>query len=61
MAQKAAQDLFGGGLEGKRDIFVSVFELAGNVASGKKLNCPLQNFQHCQYLGCFELSVTDDT
>ena len=37
LARKAAEHLFGGGLEGQRDVYLSCFELAGNVASGMLL------------------------
>jgi len=34
LERRAAKDLFGG-LEGNRDVYISIFDLAGNVASGK--------------------------
>lgn len=34
LAKQAAEHLFGDDLEGKRDVYLSCFELAGNVASG---------------------------
>lgn len=34
LAKGVAEELFAGGLEGEREVYLSCFELAGNVASG---------------------------
>ncbi|KAH8667607.1 diatom spindle kinesin 1 [Tricladium varicosporioides] len=63
VAQKAAHNLFDGNLEGKRDIFVSLFELAGNVASDLlndqyKISILEDSFGETQLVGALEPRIT---
>lgn len=44
LAKQAAEHLFGDDLEGKRDVYLSCFELAGNVASGMLCRYDSLNF-----------------
>ncbi|PVH88194.1 diatom spindle kinesin 1 [Cadophora sp. DSE1049] len=62
LERKAAKDLFGG-LEGNRDIYISVFDLAGNVASDllndrRKISVLQDSFGETQLVGALEPKVT---
>ncbi|KAL2061256.1 hypothetical protein VTL71DRAFT_7529 [Oculimacula yallundae] len=62
LERRAATDLFGG-LEGDRDIYVSVFDLAGNVASDllndrRKISVLQDSFGESQLVGALEPKVS---
>ncbi|KAH7379751.1 diatom spindle kinesin 1 [Cadophora sp. MPI-SDFR-AT-0126] len=62
LERRAAKDLFGG-LEGDRDIYISVFDLAGNVASDlfndrRKISVLQDSFGETQLVGAFEPKVS---